>query len=79
MKNLVQQKDLMIQKADKDNTVVITDGDKYIELSNRYIWTTLSVLSLTTYWILKTNPGTILKFGKRIKNFGEWVWHHLPR
>ena len=31
LKNLIERKDIVIQKADKDNTVVITDRTKYLE------------------------------------------------
>ena len=31
LKNLIERKDLVIQKADKGNTVVITDRTKYFE------------------------------------------------
>ena len=31
LKNLIEHKDLVIQKADKGNTVVITDRTKYLE------------------------------------------------
>ena len=31
LKNLIERKDLVLQKADKSNTVVITDCTKYLE------------------------------------------------
>ena len=31
-KNLIERKDLVLQKADKSNTVVITDRTKYLEV-----------------------------------------------
>ena len=37
LKALMKNKDIIIQKADKDNTVVITDKDKYIEGVKRAI------------------------------------------
>ena len=46
LKNLVECKDLVILKADKGNTVVITDRTKYLEGIKSLLWDSSKFMQL---------------------------------
>ena len=50
LKKLVQNKDLMICKADKGNVTVIMATLQYVDLAYKHLW------DKTTYQLLETNP-----------------------
>ena len=75
LKNLIERKDLVIQKADKGNTVVITDRTKYLEgikslLSNSSKFMPLPIdEGKWLNYIIKISLKIVLKFLRMRKKF----------
>ena len=75
LKNLIERKDLVIQKADKGNTVVITDRTKYLEGIKSLLSDSSKFMPLPIdegkwlNYIIKISLKIVLKFLRMRKKF----------